>query len=205
MLIIFATIMTLTVPTGQLSAESSLIYLGVWRIILGIGVGGDYPMSATVTSDRANLRKRGTMLTYIFSMQGWGSFFGSLATIIVLAIYRHTIEDDGKLSKVDGGVCFWERVMKMYAWSLTDCIAYRAFVYSLENRGRYFPHSGLRNSLPTPHPRRVDPVRGRAEGTFKSRHHQRGHRKTEGGPDRREKATESCCRCRESLPGRRLR
>lgn len=102
MLIIFATIMTLTVPTGQLSAESSLIYLGVWRIILGIGVGGDYPMSATVTSDRANLRKRGTMLTYIFSMQGWGSFFGSLATIIVLAIYRHTIEDDGKLSKVDG-------------------------------------------------------------------------------------------------------
>ena len=30
-------------------------------------------MSASVTSDRANIRKRGTMLTYIFSMQGWGS------------------------------------------------------------------------------------------------------------------------------------
>jgi len=37
MLIIFATIMTLTVPTGQLSPDSSLVYLGVWRIILGIG------------------------------------------------------------------------------------------------------------------------------------------------------------------------
>jgi PHS family inorganic phosphate transporter-like MFS transporter len=58
MLIIFATIMTLTTPTGQLSPDHALIYLGVWRIILGIGVGGDYPMSASVTSDRANLRKR---------------------------------------------------------------------------------------------------------------------------------------------------
>lgn len=103
MLIIIATILTLTTPTGSLSPDNCLIYLGVFRIILGIGVGGDYPMSASITSDRANLRKRGTMLTYIFSMQGWGSFFGSLATIIVLAIYRNTIEVEGKLSKVDGG------------------------------------------------------------------------------------------------------
>lgn len=103
MLIIFATIMTLTTPTGQLSPDNALIYLGVWRIILGIGVGGDYPMSASVTSDRANLRKRGTMLSYIFSMQGWGSFMGSLATIVVLAIYKNSMEGEGgKISKVDG-------------------------------------------------------------------------------------------------------
>ncbi|KAJ2935344.1 hypothetical protein H1R20_g1750, partial [Candolleomyces eurysporus] len=103
MLIIFATIMTLTTPTGQLSPDHALIYLGVWRIILGIGVGGDYPMSASVTSDRANLRKRGTMLSYIFSMQGWGSFMGSLATIIVLLIYKSSMEgENGKISKVDG-------------------------------------------------------------------------------------------------------
>jgi MFS transporter, PHS family, inorganic phosphate transporter len=57
MLIIFATIMSLTTPTGQLSANSAIIYLTIWRIILGIGVGGDYPMSASVTSDRANIRK----------------------------------------------------------------------------------------------------------------------------------------------------
>ncbi|KAJ3521302.1 hypothetical protein NMY22_g12371 [Coprinellus aureogranulatus] len=102
MLIIFATIMTLTTPTGQLSPDASLIYLGVWRIILGIGVGGDYPMSASVTSDRANIRKRGTMLTYIFSMQGWGSLMGSLIVIILLAIYKNVIDGEGKISKVDG-------------------------------------------------------------------------------------------------------
>ncbi|TFL02662.1 major facilitator superfamily domain-containing protein [Pterulicium gracile] len=102
MLIIFATIMSLTVPTGSLSPDSCLIYLGVWRIILGIGVGGDYPMSASVTSDRTNLRKRGTMLAYIFSNQGWGSLVGSLVTIIVLLCYKQVMHEEGKVSKTDG-------------------------------------------------------------------------------------------------------
>ncbi|KAJ7683780.1 MFS general substrate transporter [Mycena rosella] len=102
MLIIFATIMSITTPTGSLSPDSCLIYLSVWRIILGIGVGGDYPMSASITSDRASLRKRGTMLAYIFSNQGWGSLVGSLVTIVVLAAYKHVMNDEGKTSKVDG-------------------------------------------------------------------------------------------------------
>ncbi|KAJ7184877.1 major facilitator superfamily domain-containing protein [Mycena filopes] len=102
MLVIFATIMCLTTPTGTLSPDSCLIYLAVFRIILGIGVGGDYPMSASITSDRAVLRKRGTMLAYIFSNQGWGSLVGSLVTIIVLAAYKHVMNDEGKTSKVDG-------------------------------------------------------------------------------------------------------
>ncbi|KAF8630853.1 hypothetical protein AX17_005212 [Amanita inopinata Kibby_2008] len=102
MIIIFATIMTLTTPTGSLSPSGALIYLGIFRILLGVGVGGDYPMSATITSDRTNIRRRGTMLSYIFSNQGWGSFVGSLLTIIVLAIYKHVIDDEGKISKVDG-------------------------------------------------------------------------------------------------------
>lgn len=102
MLIIFATIMCITTPTGSLSPNSCLIYLGVFRIILGIGVGGDYPMSASVTTDRSNLRKRGTMLAYIFANQGWGSFVGSLVTIVVLACYKPVMNDEGKTSKVDG-------------------------------------------------------------------------------------------------------
>nr|CAI94747.1 phosphate transporter [Hebeloma cylindrosporum] len=102
MLIIIATILTLTTPTGTLSPDACLIYLGVFRILLGIGVGGDYPMSASITSDRSNIRKRGTMLSYIFSNQGWGSFVGSLATIIVLLCYKHAMEGRGETSKVDG-------------------------------------------------------------------------------------------------------
>jgi MFS transporter, PHS family, inorganic phosphate transporter len=87
-----------------LSPNGCLIYLTIFRILLGVGVGGDYPMSASVTSDRSAIRKRGTMLAYIFANQGWGSFVGSLMTIIVLACYKHVMNDEGETSKVDGGV-----------------------------------------------------------------------------------------------------
>ncbi|TFK46568.1 MFS general substrate transporter [Heliocybe sulcata] len=102
MIIIVATIFSISDPTGDLSPAGSLIWLGVWRIVLGIGIGGDYPMSASVSTDRARLRKRGTMLAYIFANQGWGSLVGSLATIIVLACYKNVMDTKGEVSKVDG-------------------------------------------------------------------------------------------------------
>ena len=60
-------------------------------------------MSASVATDRSNLKRRGTLLTYIFANQGWGSFVGALAFIIVLACYKHTMDTEGHTSKVDGG------------------------------------------------------------------------------------------------------
>jgi PHS family inorganic phosphate transporter-like MFS transporter len=102
MLIIVATILCISCPTNDLSPNGSLIYLSMFRILLGVGVGGDYPMSASVTSDRAVLRKRGTLLAYTFANQGWGSLVGSLVTIIVLACYKHVMNDEGETSKVDG-------------------------------------------------------------------------------------------------------
>ena len=123
MLIIFATIMCISDPTGvsnfcrnctwinqirtsrqgDISPDGALIWLGVWRIVLGIGVGGDYPMSASVTSDRTKIYKRGTMLAYIFANQGWGSLVGSLVTIVVLSAYKPVMDGKGHTSKVDGG------------------------------------------------------------------------------------------------------
>ena len=49
-------------------------------------------ISATMSSDRANLRKRGAMLAYIFSNEGFGSFVCYSVTIIVLACYKDVME-----------------------------------------------------------------------------------------------------------------
>ncbi|QRW08590.1 ATPase [Ceratobasidium sp. AG-Ba] len=100
MTIIFATIMCIAVP-AYLGSEGVLIWVGVFRIVLGIGVGGDYPMSASITGDRASLRKRGTMLIYVFANQGWGSFVGSLMTMTVLACFKKSIDTNGQVYKVD--------------------------------------------------------------------------------------------------------
>ena len=49
-------------------------------------------MSAIITSDRANLRKCGTILVYIFANQGWCSFVSSFPVTSLLACYKDMME-----------------------------------------------------------------------------------------------------------------
>ncbi|EJU02959.1 MFS general substrate transporter [Dacryopinax primogenitus] len=102
-IIIVATIFCISAPSS-VGGDGVLIWLTVWRIVLGVGVGADYPMSASVTGDRAILRKRGVMLCYIFANQGWGSFIGSIVTMIVLACYKGVLDNDNPANwtKTDG-------------------------------------------------------------------------------------------------------
>src|ERR1700759_4268184 len=48
------------------------------RFILGIGIGGDYPVSATIMSEYAGKRTRGMLVTMVFTMQAAGLVFGPL-------------------------------------------------------------------------------------------------------------------------------
>lgn len=79
---------------SNVKGASAIGYLTFWRFILGIGIGGDYPMSATVTSEWAAAGRRGQMMSIIFSMQGIGNMMASIVTLIVLAITKKWIIED---------------------------------------------------------------------------------------------------------------
>jgi MFS transporter, PHS family, inorganic phosphate transporter len=59
-------------------------WLLVSRIVLGIGVGGDYPVSATIMSEYSGKRSRGRMVGLVFAMQGAGLVLGPLAAAALL-------------------------------------------------------------------------------------------------------------------------
>ena len=56
-----------------------------FRIILGIGIGGDYPVSATLMSEYAGKKSRGMMVSLVFAMQAAGLVFGPLLAAAFLA------------------------------------------------------------------------------------------------------------------------
>ncbi len=63
---------------------------GIWwligfRIVLGIGIGGDYPVSATLMSEYAGKRSRGMMVSLVFAMQAAGLIVGPLLAAALLA------------------------------------------------------------------------------------------------------------------------
>src|ERR1700685_3931689 len=55
------------------------------RFILVIGIGGDYPVSATIMSEYAGKASRGMMVTLVFAMQAAGLILGPLFASALLA------------------------------------------------------------------------------------------------------------------------
>jgi PHS family inorganic phosphate transporter-like MFS transporter len=55
---------------GQAPAISIYGVMIMWRFIMGVGIGGDYPLSAIITSEFAARRIRGRMMAAVFSAQG---------------------------------------------------------------------------------------------------------------------------------------
>lgn len=57
------------------------------RFIVGIGVGGDYPISSTIMSEYSSTKHRGKLVSMVFAMQGFGLVSGALvglASIFIL-------------------------------------------------------------------------------------------------------------------------
>ncbi|KAF9496828.1 MFS general substrate transporter [Pleurotus eryngii] len=75
----------------------SLNFFGVlifWRFLLGVGVGGDYPLSAVISSEFASTHIRGRMMTSVFACQGWGNLAACLVAFVIVTAYKTTLLND---------------------------------------------------------------------------------------------------------------
>lgn len=58
-------------------------------------------MSSAAISDRSATNRRGMLLAFTFSMQGWGNIAGGIVTIVILYCYKSSIQS-GNPSKLNG-------------------------------------------------------------------------------------------------------
>jgi PHS family inorganic phosphate transporter-like MFS transporter len=89
--------------SGGAHAVNIIGVLIVWRFIMGIGIGGDYPLSAVISSEFASTRIRGRLMTAVFAAQGWGNFTASLVAYVIVAAYKTPLLHDpvAQLNHVD--------------------------------------------------------------------------------------------------------
>jgi MFS transporter, PHS family, inorganic phosphate transporter len=78
-------VLVLAVGAIATAFAPSIWWLIALRGILGFGIGGDYPVSATIMSEYAARRHRGRMVALVFSMQGLGLIAGPLVAIGLLS------------------------------------------------------------------------------------------------------------------------
>ncbi len=63
---------------------STIAVLTLWRFVLGIGIGGEYPLSATIMSENSNVRSRGRLVASVFALQGFGLLVGAAVSLGVV-------------------------------------------------------------------------------------------------------------------------
>jgi MFS family permease len=66
------------------AAAPSFIWLVVGRFVLGLGIGGDYPVSAVLMSEYSNRADRGRLVGLVFSMQALGLVVGPVVGLTLL-------------------------------------------------------------------------------------------------------------------------
>jgi PHS family inorganic phosphate transporter-like MFS transporter len=70
----------LVLAAGAIASAFSpdIWWLIAFRVVLGVGIGGDYPVSSTIMSEYAGKKSRGMMVTLVFTMQAAGLIVGPL-------------------------------------------------------------------------------------------------------------------------------
>ncbi len=76
----------LLLVVGAIASALSPSYgaLFAFRIVVGIGVGGDYATSAVITTEYANRKNRGRLVGTVFAMQGFGLLAGPAVAALLL-------------------------------------------------------------------------------------------------------------------------
>jgi PHS family inorganic phosphate transporter-like MFS transporter len=83
---VYVIVAAIMVVGALLSAFSvNLWWLIASRLVLGLGIGGDYPVSAVLMSEYSNRRDRGRMVGLVFSMQALGLIVGPLVALTFLS------------------------------------------------------------------------------------------------------------------------
>jgi MFS family permease len=79
----------LVLAAGALASACApnILWLIGLRFILGIGIGGDYPVSATIMSEYSGKGHRGLMVTLVFAMQAAGLIVGPLFAAALLSTH----------------------------------------------------------------------------------------------------------------------
>ncbi|PFH59955.1 hypothetical protein XA68_11664 [Ophiocordyceps unilateralis] len=90
-IIILATFSCALASASPAMGPSALLIM--WRVLMGIGIGGDYPLSSVITSEFAPTRWRGAMIAAVFSMQGVGLLMSALVAFITTVAFKASFID----------------------------------------------------------------------------------------------------------------
>eukprot|EP01135_Chromosphaera_perkinsii_P009006 Nk52_evm24s1569 gene=Nk52_evmTU24s1569 len=120
----------LSYPIGAGSIYDTLIF---WRFVIGFGIGGEYPLSATVTSENSNHKKSGRNMASVYSMMCVGTLLAPCIILLCIA-FGASNEFTWRFALAFGAV---PSIMGFYLrWNMEESLRFNKVVQHRKNQSQ---------------------------------------------------------------------
>ncbi|CAK7218507.1 hypothetical protein SEUCBS140593_003570 [Sporothrix eucalyptigena] len=91
---IIGTLLVILMPWKNLSHNSVVAWLSVFRVVSGIGTGGDYPVTASLSAEHNPIGSRARLVLLVFASLGLGTMISAVVYVILLEAFKSTVQDN---------------------------------------------------------------------------------------------------------------
>ncbi|KAF2758084.1 MFS general substrate transporter [Pseudovirgaria hyperparasitica] len=129
-IVIVATILLAMSSRGAANSMAIEGWLLTWRFLMGLGIGADYPLSATITSEFAPRKHRARMMATVFFMQPIGQLLATVISLAAVTSWKGYITDNDIACRADGDCLraidkLWRLVVGLGAVPALIALAFR--------------------------------------------------------------------------------
>ncbi|KAJ5811864.1 hypothetical protein N7474_008165 [Penicillium riverlandense] len=93
-LTMFGTLLVVLLPWKNMSASAVTTWVAVFRMVTGIGIGADYPLSSSLSAEKSPFASRAVQILMVFSNIGLGNIAASIVFLILLKAFQGAIASD---------------------------------------------------------------------------------------------------------------
>ncbi|KIW97786.1 uncharacterized protein Z519_01370 [Cladophialophora bantiana CBS 173.52] len=94
MVTILGTFLVVLMPWKGFSHHDVIAWMSVFRMVTGIGIGGDYPMTSALSAEHNPLRSRAKLVLAVFASIGLGGMTVGIVYLVLLAAFKSSVNDN---------------------------------------------------------------------------------------------------------------
>jgi PHS family inorganic phosphate transporter-like MFS transporter len=91
LLTIMGTLLVILLPWHGLSHNAIVAWIAVFRVITGLGTGGDYPMTSALCTEHTEFLTRAKRVLLVFASLGLGSMVAGIVYMVLLSAFKDSI------------------------------------------------------------------------------------------------------------------
>ncbi|KAL2811865.1 major facilitator superfamily domain-containing protein [Aspergillus granulosus] len=91
MITLLGTLLVILLPWNGLSGQAITAWVSVFRVLTGVGIGADYPLSSALSVENVSLGTRAVQVLSVFALIGVGNYTASIVFLVLLRAFKSAI------------------------------------------------------------------------------------------------------------------